>query len=99
MSFKMSNAYFPNIIKIYETTDQVMKENGLLEFLDEIIQIMTESATRFEYKLDESKTYIVSTIEFPSEDEHNACRAILDNILATVEYEIPVSFVIKTHLF
>lgn len=99
MSFKLSNAYFPNIIKIYETTDQLMQENGLIEFLEDIIRVMSERSIRFEYQLDVSKTYIVSTIEFHSEDAHIESRKMMDDILATADYEIPVGFITTHHLF
>jgi hypothetical protein len=99
MSYKHSLAYIPNLVKIYETADQMFEENNMIEFKNNQIDIANKhNAIRIEYKLHESKAYIIATVEFPSFEDYS--NSIVDS---AVQYNNSNQHVIiceiNTHLF
>ena len=99
MSYKHSLAYIPNLVKIYETEDQMFEENNTIEFKNTQIDIANKwNATRIEYKLHESKVYIIATIEFPSFEDYSNSK-----VDSAIQYNNNTQrlliFEINTHLF
>lgn len=99
MSYKHSIAYFPSLVKIYETEDQMFEENNTIEFKNTQIDIANKHrATRIEYKLHESKVYIIATIEFASFDDF--VNSTVDSGVHHSNTTPPVLMVeINSHLF
>lgn len=65
MSYKMSRAYYPTIIKFYDSVEHLITENGFQEYFSLMIDLLEKyPPIRYEISLSETSTHIISTAEF-----------------------------------
>ena len=98
MSNKFTRIFYPPVIKIYETKEQLISESGNTNYETALLGLVGDAqfnVVNYEYKLTTDKTALVTTVEFASQEDMNNFKSYVSENFSA----FPMSDEITEHLF